>query len=402
MTSPKTEALPCSSGSAAGSDHRRPGFARQIEPTGIGNRYRCIGLVARRSRIRSVLAVGLCGAALSAVLLPAGCAGPLRPVFEPIGDAIAWPPPPKAPRIRYVGSLSTSADLKPQRKLLAAIADLFVGRTAPQALYGPRALVCTRDGKRVWIADPGGRCLHMFDLEERIHRKIQRLGETPLLSPVGLCIGPAESIYVCDSERVAIYRLSGRDGKLIESLRLPEDVIRPVAMNYDETADELFVVDVTAHNIKVLGMDGRLRRILGRRGTAPGEFNFPSAIAADENGIWIADTGNHRVQAITRSGDPIVTFGRAGDAPGDLALPKGIALDPDGHVYVVDGRFENVQIFDREGNLMLFFGEEGTGPGEFWLPGGLFIEPTGRIWVCDSYNRRVQVFEYIRELQNVR
>ena len=107
------------------------------------------------------------------------------------------------------------------------------------------------------------------------------------------------------------------------------------------------------------------------------------------------------MQAITRSGESVVVFGHAGDAPGDLALPKGIAVDADGHVYVVDGRFENVQVFDAEGRLLLFFGEEGAGAGEFWLPGGVFIEPTGRIWVCDAYNRRLQVFQYIAESENV-
>ena len=88
-------------------------------------------------------------------------------------------------------------------------------------------------------------------------------------------------------------------------------------------------------------------------------------------------------------------FGRVGDAPGDLALPKGVAVDSQGHLYVVDARFENVQIFDREGRLLLSFGEEGNAPGEFWLPSGIHVDSTDRIWVCDSYGRRVQVFDFI-------
>jgi len=199
---------------------------------------------------------------------------------------------------------------------------------------------------------------------------------------------------VCDSEGVAIFELSDRDATPIASLRLPEDIQRPVAVHYDDAAEELYVVDVTAHNIKVLGRDGTLLRMIGGRGGEAGEFNYPTDIAAHDRSLWIADSGNRRVQAIDRKGNPVAAFGQAGDAPGDLALPKSIATDSVGHVFVVDGRFENVQVFDAEGRLLLFFGEEGTGPGEFWLPGGIFIESSGRIWVCDSYNRRVQVFQF--------
>ena len=335
--------------------------------------------------------------AMTGITALTGCAGPLKPIFEPSNPPIAWPAAPKPPRIRYLGSLNSSADLKAPRSAWGALGELFVGSTPPEPVYGPRSVVCTRDGQRAWIADPGGRCLHLFDLEHRVYKKILTAGATSLLGPVGVCLGPEDSIYLCDSERGAIHRLSSRDGRWLESLRLPDEILRPVAVFFDEAARELYVVDGIGHNLKVLDAAGQLLRTLGRRGTGPGEFNFPSAVTGGSGALWVADTGNHRVQSVTATGEPIASFGQVGDAPGDLALPKGVAVDGDGHVYVVDGRFENVQVFDSSGRLLLFFGEEGAGPGEFWLPGGIFIEPGGRIWVCDSYNRRVQVFEYLRE-----
>jgi hypothetical protein len=168
-----------------------------------------------------------------------------------------------------------------------------------------------------------------------------------------------------------------------------------VALYYDSAAQELFVVDAAAHDIKVLAPDGRLRRIIGRRGRGPGEFNFPCDIAENDGLIWIVDAGNNRIQGLTRNGLAAVVFGTAGDAPGDLALPKSLAFDSDGNLYVVDARFENVQIFDQTGRLLLFFGREGIGPGEFWLPAGICIDPFDRIWICDTYNGRLQVFDYV-------
>ncbi|UCG32020.1 MAG: 6-bladed beta-propeller [Phycisphaerales bacterium] len=331
-------------------------------------------------------------------LAVSGCARPLRPIFEEQRPAMIWPAPPtEAPaRIRYVGQLASSADLKPPQKPFQALGDLFVGAKAPERLYGPRAIVCTEGGQRVWVADPGGRCVHVFDLDRREYTKIERAGNEHLLTPVGLCLGPDHSIFVCDSEAIAVHRFNADTNSFSESLRLPEDVIRPAAISYSAADGKLYVVDVSAHDIKVLELDGSLRRLLGSRGREAGEFNFPCDIVHDGDLIWVVDAGNHRVQGLTRTGEPVLTLGQAGDAMGDLALPKGVALDSDGHIYVVDARFENVQVFDGDGTLLLVFGQEGIGPGEFWLPAGIYIDANDRIWICDSYNGRVQVFDYLK------
>lgn len=336
-----------------------------------------------------ILAIGL--------LLTVGCARTPKPIFESHQPPIIWPPAPAAPRIRYVGQLRSSADLKAQPKPFQALGDFLFGARDAQVLYGPRSVLRTVDGRRVWIADPGGRCLHLFDMEGRQYKKIDRLGDARLMSPVDLCAGPEGSIYVCDSEAAAIYRIDGSTGAWLETLRFAEELRRPVAIAYDADAAELFVVDVTAHNVKVLGRDGRLHRIIGQRGNALGELNFPCDVAFKNGETWVVDSGNHRVQGFGPDGVAFVAFGQAGDSPGDLALPKGVALDSRGFVYVVDARFENVQVFSRSGRLLLVFGQEGTEPGEFWLPGGIFIDGEDRIWICDSYNRRVQVFDRIEE-----
>ncbi|MFH0980193.1 MAG: hypothetical protein V2A79_01470, partial [Planctomycetota bacterium] len=248
-----------------------------------------------------------------------GCTQAPAPIFGPQDPSLAWPPAPLPARIRYVGQLSGAADLKPPPKLFQALGDLFAGPAKPQTLYGPRAVVCTPDGERVWVADPGGRCVHLFNLQDRSYKKIERIGGAPLLAPVGLCLGPEGSIYLCDAQAPAVYRLSAHDGALLQTLRLPEDILRPVALSWDPKGSRLFVVDVKAHDLKVLGADGRLGQIIGQRGSGPGEFNFPCDLADDGDRLWIVDTGNARVQAVEYTGEPVTSFGRMGDAPGDLA-----------------------------------------------------------------------------------
>jgi len=350
---------------------------------------------ARDRRLTRLVGGVTCAWAAVCTVVSGGCAGKAGPIFDEPKQPLAWPAYPEPPRVKYVGALRESSDLRPAKSLGRKLGELLVGAKASQPLYGPRAVVRSKDGARLWVADPGGRCLHLYDLTKRRYVRVTKINDRPLLSPVSLCLGDGQSIYLCDSEDVAIHHLSGVDGTLLETLRLPEDIHRPTALGYDPDGEELYVVDVLSHDIKVLDRNARLLRIIGKRGGGPGEFNFPCDVVWDEDRIWVVDAGNHRIQALRPDGSPLVTIGQAGDAPGDLALPKGVAVDRDRHVYVVDGRFENVQIFDQQGRLLLVFGEEGTGPGEFWLPSGIYVDYENRIWVCDSYNRRVQVFDYL-------
>ncbi|MCP4251148.1 MAG: hypothetical protein GY778_29270, partial [bacterium] len=285
----------------------------------------------------------------------AGCSEHLEPIFDPQPQMLTWPPLPAPARIRYVGQIHRAADLRAPKKMFESLGSLLLGPPKAQPLYGPRSLTSTRQGQRLWVADPGGRRVHLFDLERRIYLEISRAGETPLLSPVDVCPGPGESIFICDSENVAIYRVRESDGTLIEALPIPEELTRPVALHFDGVRNELYVVDAVAHRVVVLGGSGRLLRIIGGRGDQPGQFNFPCDIAQHDDLIWVVDSGNQRVQGLTAQGEAVAIFGTPGDAPGDLALPKSIAFDGDGHAYVVDARFENVQVFDRSGRLLLFF-----------------------------------------------
>jgi sugar lactone lactonase YvrE len=211
-----------------------------------------------------------------------------------------------------------------------------------------------------------------------------------------LCPGPKGTVYVCDSEAVAIHQFVERTGNWQRTLRLTEDFHRPVALDFLESTAELLVVDVASHDIKVLDPDGRLLRVIGRRGSAPGEFNYPCDITHDKSLVWVADSCNQRVQGLTYDGEARLVFGEPGDAPGKMALPKGVAVDSDGNIYVVDARFENIQIFSREGDLLLVIGNEGRGPGELSLPSGISIDSTNRIWICDTYNKRIQVLEPVK------
>jgi DNA-binding beta-propeller fold protein YncE len=347
-------------------------------------------------RRRPPISIGL--AAAVAVGISTGCATPPGVVFDTSGNTRQWPPPPDSPRIRYVGSLSTDQDLRPGRSGFKNLGRAIFGKDPTLAMLSPLA-VCTDDADRVFVADSNAQLVHVFDLRTREYARWAPAPEDRRLTqPVAVAYDPAGRLLVSDSVGGCIVAFD-MDAKVQQ--RIGEGILqRPCGLVVDRAGGRIIVADAAAHQIVMLSLSGDLLATLGQRGTAPGEFNYPTNVALDRAGrLYVSDSMNFRVQVFGPDLEPLRQIGRKGDMPGYFAQPKGVAIDPDGHLYVVDANFEAVQIFDDEGQLLMTFGSEGHGPGEFWLPAGIHADSSGRIWVADSYNSRVQVFEYLREAQ---
>jgi DNA-binding beta-propeller fold protein YncE len=251
-------------------------------------------------------------------------------------------------------------------------------------------------GSAMYIADPGAQSLWIFDEKAQRCRRIQRSKKERLICPIAVALGRDGLVYLADSylAKVLIFDTSGRfrAGITHQGFR------RPAGVAYDAARDRLYVSDSAAHCVWILTGEGALLGSIGRRGRENGEFNFPTHLALDKQGVlYVVDALGFRVQYFTPTPEAAFAgqFGRHGDTSGDLAMPKGIAVDSLGHIYVVDALFDAVQIFDREGRWLFTIGERGVRPAQFWLPGGIFIDPKDQIYVADSYNQRVQIFGYL-------
>jgi DNA-binding beta-propeller fold protein YncE len=341
------------------------------------------------------------------LLLACGCARPAGVVFPPLDRPPVWPAPPEAARIRLIGTLSDSRDLKAGESTGEILRAALQGPRPPITFSSPHGLAF-RDPGLLAVADSAGGAVHVIDLVRRTHVWISGIplvasssggddegepGDERLIAPVGVAwVG--DRLYATDAGRHEVLVFDAGGGF---HGRFGSEVLqRPVGIAYAESRQWLYVADGQAHDVAVFAMDGRLIRRFGARGSEPGAFNYPSHLCIDDDRLFVSDGANFRVQVLDLDGGWVGTIGRKGDAAGDMALPKGVATDSEGHVYVVDARFELIQVFDVEGRLLLAFGAEGTRPGRFSLPAGLTIDDHDRIWVADAGNRRIQVFQYVR------
>lgn len=338
------------------------------------------------NRQRSFLLIALC-------LLGASVATPQEKQAESI--PLAWPSSAATYRVDYLGSISTPGDLSIRRGWLKKLGDVLAGPSGqPRALLRPFTIAVDAEG-RLLVADPGTGAVHLLDSKHNKHKVLQKSRHESFRSPIGADFDAAGKIYVSDSMLGKIF-VFDRDGKFVRFLgdiRGEGIFKRPTGLAVDLATHEIFVTDTTRHKVFVLDPQGKILRQWGTRGSNPGEFNYPTALALAEDRIFVLDAMNFRVQAFSREGAYLASFGSPANEPGGFFRPKGLAVDSKNKlVFVVDAMFEVVQAFTYDGKLMMAFGHGGTGPGEFSLPAGICIQPDGKILVADSQNRRIQIF----------
>jgi DNA-binding beta-propeller fold protein YncE len=334
---------------------------------------------------------------LALLLFCSGCGSHRGELFFPPDALLVWPEPPEKPRIRYVGAISTEADLKNKVSWGQGLGELLFGKKKIGVLVAPYA-VAIDQGNRMFVTDTAGAVVHAFDLNARTYRQFTDLaGQEKLLKPVGLTIVD-NWIYVVDSilRRVCVF---DRNGRFVFSFG-HDRFTRPSGIAYWEGDKTVYVVDTARHAIDVFTRDGKFIQQIGLRGLDPGMFNFPTHLWFDKSGkLYVSDTLNYRIQILTSEGKFLKMFGQQGDRPGNFAHPCGVATDGFGNIYVTDRQFENVQIFDQEGHILMAFGQEGRRAGQFWLPAGIFVDHRNRIYVADSFNKRIQIFELLEKVE---
>jgi len=202
-----------------------------------------------------------------------GCAqdikvGPADELWSISGDQQrVWPAAPSAPRIRYLRSVNSAADLGFRAPALEQFFEFMVG-IADRGLARPYGIAV--EGRLLLIADPGAAAIHFLDLNGKFYKRVSTVGTTDLLSPVGVVIG-AGNIFVSDSalNKIFILDLQGNFVGEIDGLE------RPTGLAFDAVNELLYVAETLAHRIAVYSLDGT--RLLDIDSPADGDKAFNAA-----------------------------------------------------------------------------------------------------------------------------
>lgn len=305
------------------------------------------------------------------------------------GAPPAWPPPPAEARIVYVRSISRPADIGVRASFLSRLGSWVSGaESTGSSLVKPFGLALD-DAGNLLVTDTGANSVSYLDRTRKKWIRWEAAGKIQFQSPVGVA-RHGKMFFVADSALGKVVAFDEK-GKLL--FEITRELERPSGIAVK--GDQLFIADAQRHQVVVCNVRGEFVSKFGRRGSAPGEFNFPTHVSVDAGGrIYVTDSLNHRVQVFNADGTFQQVIGSAGDGPGHFGRPKGVAVDQAGHVYVVDAVFDNVQIFDAAGRLLLNWGESGSAAGMFWMPNAIAINRSNEIYIADTFNHRIQVFQY--------
>jgi DNA-binding beta-propeller fold protein YncE len=345
-------------------------------------------MAASRSRVLHLL---VC----LALAAPAACGEPAPRTFAVPQPELVWPPPPLAPRVKFLHTVSKPQDLGIKSGFLAGVVRFLKG--APERRTSSPFGVDKDDDGRLYVVDTFHKAVQVFDATNGEHYWFPDGALADFESPIGVASGYGGRVYVSDSEAKVVHVFEDYGKRYLRAIG--RDVLeRPTGLVVNDTNGDLLVTDTLTSQVIVFDSDDfRAKRFVGREGEEADAFHYPTSIAVAGDGtIYVTDSLNFRIQVLGPDLSFRHRFGQAGDSPGHFSRPKGVAVDSDGHVYVVDALFDNVQIFDSEGRLLLAFGSPGAQAGQFWLPAEIFIDEEDRIYVADSYNQRLQVFQYLK------
>lgn len=326
----------------------------------------------------------------TALLLLGACAGaPARPPGA-APEAVAWPEPPAAPRIRLAAIHPDPAAPRPRRAWWKVALEILTGaeQREEDRLFLARPFgVALGDGGALFVADPDGPRVVRIDARGTLEDL--RCGDAPWAAPMALALAEDGALLVADAGAGAVVRWTERGCSVLGAGLLE----RPTGVA--ATPQRIWVADPPSHQVLALSPTGEVVVRIGAQGQGDGRFHFPSAVAVAPDGtVLVVDALNFRVVRLSAEGRWLGAFGEAGEDGDGLARPKALAVGGDGTILVSDAQRDAVLAFAPDGALLWRAEATGEGAGRFAHPAGLSLRE-GRLAVADSHNHRIQVFDVL-------
>jgi hypothetical protein len=89
----------------------------------------------------------------------------------------------------------------------------------------------------------------------------------------------------------------------------------------------------------------------------------------------------------------LASFGRRGSGPGRYGVPWAVAVDRMGNIFICDKLRCVILVFDKNLKYVYEFGFRGLGPGNLIVPIAIEIGDNDRAYVGQLLNRGVSVYQ---------
>ncbi|TMW68609.1 hypothetical protein Poli38472_006077 [Pythium oligandrum] len=173
----------------------------------------------------------------------------------------------------------------------------------------------------------------------------------------------------------------------------------------------LYIADQNNHRVQIYSLqDGQFVKSIGREGTEPGKFSFPTAIAVcsalhtmpkcnfgshRQAKLLVGDAGNRRIQAFDLLKETVLYVIDTSHTPFERPLlPSSIFVEPrSAYFLVTDMENLSVAIFRQDGSFVTAFGANVEPENRFHRPVSIILAPhfdRGRqVLILDSLRKAV-------------
>ena len=232
-----------------------------------------------------------------------------------------------------------------------------------------------------------------FQVFAKIHPT--QLGESVrvvkgMVGPWGIALNSKQQLVVAEwsGKKVIVF---DREGKKVQTITC-ERFSYPNGVAVDKD-DNIYVSDMDNSSLFKFSKEGKLMKVVGRKGTQRVEFSDLSFIKVINDKLYVCDSWNNRVQILNTELEYVNSFGCHGDGDSQFNSLNGIAQDRAGNLYVTDSKNNHVQVFDCKGQFLSTFSKKGAASEQLNCPLGICVGSDQLVYVCDNGNKCVSVFK---------
>jgi DNA-binding beta-propeller fold protein YncE len=214
--------------------------------------------------------------------------------------------------------------------------------------WQPQGVAVSPNGKYVYVADTGNSRICYFTPRGSFLGEWGRHGFhiDDFDWPDDVAVAPDGTVFVSDTgnRKVKYFTPTGS----VLGAWLPE---RPGDLRgiFAVSRNLVYVANGDRHRVYRFKFNGTSwqESYWGSFGSGNGEFNIATDVgySGSPRRIFVADVWNHRVQYFTRLGSFLGKWGSRGSGPGEFAYPGAVAVGSNGYVYVTEEGNCRVQYF---------------------------------------------------------
>jgi sugar lactone lactonase YvrE len=233
-----------------------------------------------------------------------------------------------------------------------------------------------KDGRSIWVGERCGanRCLDSkldvvlrFDASGKL---VKSFGGGLMIFPHGIHVDRDGNVWITDGQDNLPRR---RPGEAADTPLPPAPAT------------------LVGHQVFKFSPDGKRLLTLGKPGgnqpgqpSDPASFYQPNDVITLPNGDILvaeghsnAENTSHRIVRFNRDGKYLGEFGKRGSGPGEFIQPHALAMDSQGRLFVGDRSNNRIQILTTDGKFIAEW-------KQFSRPSGIFIDRRDMIYVADS------------------